>query len=299
MKTKLLICSLIVVDILLGLYLIVSRGDVAVLNPAGLVAAQERDLMTTATLLGLSIVIPVVIAVFIVAYKYQRPNTHEKQTADWQPPQALQLLWWIIPSCIILILAVISWKTTHSLDPYRPLQSTTKPLRIQVVALQWKWLFIYPEQNIATVNYVAFPERTPLAFELTADAPMNSFWIPRLGGQIYAMAGMVTKTHLMADAPGEFAGSAAEISGKGFAGMKFSAKAMTENDFTAWVSAVKASTRTLDHTKYTRLARPSENTPVTLYRAVEPGLYNEIVRKYMAPTGKPMQREHMEGMTHE
>lgn len=297
MKVKALLFSLIAVDILLVLFLIVSRGDLAVLHPAGFVAMQERNLIATATFLGLSIVIPVVIAVFVVAYRY-RSSTRQLHRTDWQPPQALQLLWWVLPSLIILILAVISWKTTHSLDPYRPLQQQTKPLRIKVVALQWKWLFLYPEQNIATVNYVVFPEKTPISFELTADAPMNSFWIPRLGGQIYAMAGMETKVHLMADAPGVYAGSAAEISGKGFAGMKFPAKATTAADFTTWVRSVKTSPRVLDRAEYNRLARPSENTPATFYRTVEPGLYNGIISKYMVPSGTPQQMEQMEGMEH-
>jgi cytochrome o ubiquinol oxidase subunit 2 len=162
------------------------------------------------------------------------------------------------------------------------------------VALQWKWLFIYPEQNIATVNFVEFPNSTPVNFQLTADAPMNSFWIPELGGQMYAMPGMSTQLHLMADRPGEFNGSAAEISGKGFSGMKFIAKATSQKDFDTWVKSVKQSSNMIDLSKYNKLAEPSENNPVITYASVEKDLYNSIIMKFMPA----MDNMHMEGMTH-
>jgi cytochrome o ubiquinol oxidase subunit 2 len=159
------------------------------------------------------------------------------------------------------------------------LESNTKPLKIQVVALQWKWLFIYPEQGIATVNFVQFPEQTPINFEITADAPMNSFWIPQLGGQIYAMPGMVAKLHLIADKEGSYRGSSANLSGKGFAGMKFIAKSSSEADFEAWVDSVRQS----GPIDYTKVAEPSEYAPAAFYSLSDDNLFNQIVMKYMVP----------------
>ncbi len=174
------------------------------------------------------------------------------------------------------------YSSSHSLEPSKAIASNQPPLKIQVIALQWKWLFIYPEQNIATLNYVQFPANRPVAFEITADAPMNSFWIPSLGGQIYAMEGMSTRLNLMADKPGEFRGSSANISGKGFAGMNFTAKASTQVEFDLWVNqAVKRSDRRLTIMSYHKLAKPSEDNPLIYYASVEAGLYNAVIMKFM------------------
>jgi cytochrome o ubiquinol oxidase subunit 2 len=282
------ILLLLVVALFLALFL--TGSNIAVLNPKGIVALQQRDLIVVATLLIAAVVVPVIILTFFIAWKYRESNTKAKYTPDWDHSKALEFTWWVIPAVVILILAVITWKSTHALDPYKPLEASAKPITIQVIALRWKWLFIYPEQNIATVNFVQFPERTPINFELTADAPMNSFWIPQLGGQIYAMAGMRTQLYLMADTSGEFAGAAAEINGRGFSGMKFTAKASSQAAFDTWVQSVKQAPKTLSLVEYKQLAKPSESDPVSYYSQAQAGLYDSVVMKYMMPalpTGGP------------
>jgi cytochrome o ubiquinol oxidase subunit 2 len=180
-------------------------------------------------------------------------------------------------------MSIITWEATHRIDPHKPIASDVKPLTIQVVALQWKWLFIYPEQGIATVNYIAFPEDTPLTFTLTADGPMSSFWIPQLGGQLYAMTGMAQSLHLIADNQGEFRGSNAEISGSGFATMKFTAKATSQREFERWIDQVKHSPHKLTFEEYNKLAQPSEDTPPLFYNSTEKDLFTTIMMRFMLP----------------
>ncbi len=275
------------ITLLLGLVLSATlffRGHtVAVFDPKGIVALQERNLIIFALLLSLIVVIPVFVLTFVFAWKF-REGREEKYDPDSNHSRWLEFFWWAIPATVILVLAIVTWRGTHALDPRKPIETSEKPVTIQVVALRWKWLFIYPQQNIATVNFIQFPARTPINFELTADAPMNSFWIPQLGGQIYAMAGMRTQLHLMASEPGEFAGSAAEISGRGFAGMKFTAKASSVADFDAWVGSVRGSPNVLIMDEYNKLSQPSEDSPVSYYSWVDPGLYDSVVMKYMMPT---------------
>lgn len=285
MKTRLFLLLFGLLDLALLIYVLASQSNLAVLHPAGPLAAQERNLLQFATLLAALIVIPVFIATFIISNSYKAG--HKKAySPSWSPTTVVKLLWWIVPGIVILILAVNTWFATHALDPYKKLASPVEPLIIQVVALRWKWLFIYPEQNIATVNFVQFPENRPITFILTADAPMNSFWIPQLNGQIYAMTGMTTQIHIKADKTGDYAGSAAEISGVGFSGMRFVARASSQTDFDAWVSSVKRSPKRLTDKEYILLSRPSEKHPVTLYANTDPELYTNIVMKYMAPSKK-------------
>lgn len=195
-----------------------------------------------------------------------------------------EFIWWVVPCTIIIALAVVTWVSTHALDPYKPLQSQVKPLVIQVVSLNWKWLFIYPNQNIATVNFLELPVGTPIAFQLTADAPMNSFLIPQLGGQIMAMPGMVTQLHLVADETGKYSGFSANFSGAGFSGMTFVANAVSSQDFALWVQWMQQRGTPLTAAGYSALAQPSEYNPVAYYSSVANGLYNGIVEKYMFPT---------------
>jgi len=271
------------------LSLLVHTGSFGVLNPKGLIASKERRLIITAVLLMSLIAVPVYFMVFFLAWKYRAGNNAEYDP-NVKRSRKRELMWWAIPIAVVSALGILNWKSTHELDPYKPIQSEKSPLTIQVVALRWKWLFIYPEQNIATVNFIQFPEGTPLNFELTADAPMNSFWIPQLGSQMYAMAGMETRLHLIADQTGEFIGSAAEINGAGFAGMKFTAKATSETDFEQWVKSVRQSANRLDSEnnltadEYSKLAEPSESNPVVYYPDVDKNLYPSIIMKYMAPT---------------
>lgn len=294
-KYKIVIIVLALIIVISILATIISQGNVAILNPKGAIAIHERNLFVTAILLMLIVVIPIFILLAAFGWKYRASNKSAKYTPDWNHSK-LQIIWWAIPAMVILTLGILNWKSTHELDPYKPLVSSTKPITIQVVALRWKWLFIYPEQNVATVNYIQFPERTPINFELTANAPMSSFWIPSLGGQMYAMNGMVTKLHLIADSKGNFAGSAAEINGAGFSGMKFRAVASSRTDFESWVNVVKKSPNSLTEDEYKVLEKPSENIPTTYYSTVQDGLYNVIVGESIVPTGT--QTTEMSGMEH-
>lgn len=266
-------------------YYLTSR-DVAILNPEGSVASAQRDLLITATLLMMIVVVPVFVMTFWIAWRYREGNQKAKYTPDWGGNRWAEITWWAIPGIIITILGVMIWRSSHDLDPFKPLASNTKPITIQVVALQWKWLFIYPEQDVATVNYFQFPEDTPVNFEITADAPMNSFWIPELGGQIYAMAGMTTKLHLIADRPGNYEGSSANLSGEGFSNMRFTARASTLSNFNDWVVSAKASSKILDMAEYNKLAEPSLASSVMTYSSTEDGLHSKVVDKYMKPVNE-------------
>jgi cytochrome o ubiquinol oxidase subunit 2 len=280
----------IIVGTFIGVLIIIffqGLSHFPVLNPKGLISSKERSLMIMAISLLLFVAIPVVLSMFFIIFKYRSKN--EKSPADGKVHPLFMLLWWIIPGIVIAILSVVTWVSTHELDPRKPLSSSVKPMTIQVVALQWKWLFIYPEQNIATVNFVEFPEKTPITFELTAQAPMNSFWIPQLGGQMYAMEGMVNKLHLIANEAGTYKGSDAEISGAGFASMRFNAKAVAPNDFDNWVEMVKLSRDYLGMDAYQELAKPSEKFSLTHYYPVQKDLYNAIIMKYMPPTSHDME----------
>ncbi len=283
MRHKIIITLLIVVLTAAGFIAasFMPEVNIAVLNPKGAVALQQRDLMIITTLLMLVVVIPVFVLTFMIAWKYRAGNKKATYTPEWDHSKKLETLWWTIPLLIITIISALIYVSTHKLDPYKPLASNEDALTVQVVALQWKWLFLYPEQGIATVNHVQFPEDKPVNFQLTADAPMNSFWIPQLGGQIYAMAGMTTRLHLIANETGMFNGSSANLSGEGFAGMKFTAQATTQQEFDTWVQATKRSPHQLDASKYEVLQRPSKANEMSDYAAYEKGLYDTIVMKYM------------------
>ncbi len=269
---------LFVSALLLGLLLWYGQ-DSAVLNPDGIIGLKERRLMVVATWLMLIVVLPVFILSLVIAWKYRANNPKAKYNPEWDRSHLVEAIWWGIPCVIVAILSVMTWTSCHELDPFKPLDHPTRPLRIQVVALQWKWLFIYPEQNIASVNVLYVPVETPLNFEVTSDAPMNSFWIPRLGGQIYAMPGMNTKLHLIAHQPGVFQGSSANLSGEGFSGMRFLTHATSQADFDTWVASVKGAPLTREG--YDELALPSKNVPPATYPLGEDGLYHQIIMKYM------------------
>jgi len=257
--------------------------NVAVLNPQGIIAHKEFSLLVTATLLMLIVVIPVFILTFVIAWKYRAGNTKAKYMPNWDHHHGLEFTWWAIPCALIFALSILNWNSSHDLDPYKPIASNAKPITIQVVSLDWKWLFIYPDQRVATVNYVEFPEGVPVNFQITSDAPMNSFWIPQLGGQIYAMPGMNTSLHLMADTTGVYDGSSVNISGRGYAGMTFKAASVTNADFDQWIKTAQRSGHYLTEPEYAKIAAPSENMPATTYALGEPDLYNEIMMKYMTP----------------
>ena len=262
--------------------------NMTLLNPKGQVGMDERNLILIATGLMLLVVIPVIIMTIAFAWKYRASNKEATYTPDWSHSTKIEIAVWAVPVMIIIALGYFTYISTHKLDPYRPLESDVKPVTIEVVAMDWKWLFIYPEQGIATVNKIVFPANTPVNFKITSDSVMNSFFIPALGGQIYAMAGMQTKLHLIANENGEFDGISANYSGAGFTGMKFKAYATSQADFDAWVSEVKKAPKQLEKAEYDALAKPSENNPVELYSSVPANLFQTIIDKYEGMNkGKP------------
>ncbi len=265
----------------IGMMVIASRGvSMPVLDTRGVIGDTQRDTLYLAVSIMLIIVVPVFLLLIFIAFRYRDTNPKTTYLPDWGNNNYLEMIWWGVPILIILILSVLTWKTTHSLDPYQPLVSDKKPLHVQVIALQWKWLFLYPEAGIASVGELAMPIDTPVVFTITSDAPMNSFWIPQLGGQIYAMSGMNTQLHLMASQAGSYEGSSANLSGEGFSGMKFIARASDEKEFDAWVASAKSSSSLLGDKEYNDLVKPSKNNPSALYASYQPGLYNTIMMKY-------------------
>ena len=281
---------LIMAGIILFLFLLMQplsilqfQHNIDILFPKGWVGVEQRNLLLIFQVIMLLVVIPVFALTFIFSWKYRASNPKGKYDPDLVDSHLAEFFWWGIPLVVTVILSVLTWVKTHELDPYRPLISDKKPITIQVTALQWKWLFIYPEENIATVNFIQFPKDTPVHFEITADAPMNSFWIPALGGQIYAMASMKTELNLIANELGEFRGSSANLSGAGFSGMTFIAKASTDEEYQKWVEEAKQSTKMLDLDTYDQLVLPSENNPSALYQLKDPSLFDYILMKYMHP----------------
>lgn len=255
-----------------------------VFSPSGFIATQEGQLMIHAIELMLIVVIPVYILTFFFAWHYRASNKKSKAVymPNWQHAKMDELIWWAIPFEIVLILGALTWTSTHQLDPRQPIVSDNQAITVEVVALPWKWLFIYPDSGVATVNFVELPVNTPVKFQITADAPMNSFWIPQLGGQIYAMTGMVSELNLIADHVGTYQGMSANYSGDGFAEMKFKATAVSAEEFAAWISTAKHSNNILNQLSYTSLAAPSEADTLT-YSSVDGSLYNSIVTKFMNP----------------
>lgn len=302
-RRNLLIIATLVILSSLGLLVYSLNTDMAVLLPKGTIAKQQYDLLMFASLLSLIVIIPVFALTFFIAWRYRASNHKATYKPNWDSSHKLETIWWGIPIVLILILAVITWVTSHSLDPFKPIDSSKKPVKIQVVAMNWKWLFIYPEQNIATVNYLQIPEDTPVNFELTSDAPMNSFWIPQLGGQVYAMSGMSTKLHLQASEPGNYQGVSANLSGEGFSDMKFTARATSSDEFETWVKSVKQGKSKLTYEEYDRLAVPSHNNQPSSYSWQQQGLYDTVIRRYMSPPPSKTEDEHEthnhEGTSHQ
>lgn len=280
-------CILFVFLVMQPLYIFEFRENIAILFPKGWVALEQRNLLFVIQAIMLLVIIPVYILTFIFSWKYSASNPKGNYDPDLVDSNLAEALWWGIPLILTAIVSVLTWTKTFELDPYRPIVSDKKPLSIQVVALQWKWLFIYPEEQIATLNFLQFPKDRPLHFTITADAPMNSFWIPSLGGQIYAMPGMETQLYLIANETGDFRGSSANLSGVGFAGMHFTARASSDEDYLEWISKAKESATGLDLQTYNELVAPSENVPPMLFGLKDQTLFDYIVMKYMHPQEKP------------
>lgn len=284
MKKIMRILSVVIGISLVGyLFSYIGSHNMGVLNPKGLIAEAEKNLLITAVSLMMIVIIPVFVMLFSFAWRYRASNTKAKYAPDWHNNLPLEIVWWLVPVTIIAILGTITWKTTHDLDPFKPLDLDVKPVTVQVVALDWKWLFIYPDEHIATVNYLVIPKDTPINFIITADAPMNAFWIPQLGTQIYAMPGMSAKLHLVANEEGIYKGVSSNFSGDGFSGMKFDTKVISGEEYADWVNTARTISSPLTKETYTALAKQSKNVPVHLFSSVEDGLYDSIIMKFMAP----------------
>lgn len=271
---------IIAVSSLCAAFLLGGCGHMVLLEPKGPIGAAERSLILTAVGLMLIVVIPVIIMAFLFPWKYRASNTKASYAPKWSHSGKLEWIMWLVPVAIITVLGVLVWNTTHYLDPYKPIDAGLKPVRIEAVSLDWKWLFIYPDQNIATVNRLVFPANVPLSFRITSDTVMTSFFIPQLGSQIYAMAGMQTRLHLMAAEPGTYAGQNQQFSGRGYADMTFKAIATSRKQFEAWVLKVKRSPNNLDLARFEELERPSVGSPVVFFSSVKPDLFEFIIRKY-------------------
>jgi cytochrome o ubiquinol oxidase subunit 2 len=256
------------------------------MNPSGDIAIQQRDLILISTGLMLLIIVPVIWLTLHFAWKYRETNTEAEYLPDWHHSNKIEFWVWFAPVVIIIILGTITWIYTHRLDPYRPLDridanrpiaADVQPLTVQVVSLDWKWLFIYPEYGVASVNELAAPVDRPIKFEITSSAVMNSFFIPALAGQIYSMAGMKTQLHAVINKPGTYEGFSANYSGHGFSHMRFKFLGLPDDGFDKWVAAAKASNTDLSRENYLTLAKPSEREPVAHFASVDADLFDAIV----------------------
>jgi cytochrome o ubiquinol oxidase subunit II len=266
--------------------------NLVLLNPAGDVALQERNVLIASTALMLLIIVPVMALIALFAWRYRRSNTQAAYAPDWHHSTALEVAIWAAPLTIIVALGALTWTSTHVLDPYRPISRTApghavtaavKPLRIEAVALDWKWLFIYPDLGIATVNEAAAPVDQPLAFDLTSSSMMNTFDVPALAGMVYTMPGMKTELHAVFNRPGVYTGMSGNYTGRGFSDMHYPFHAMSQADFDRWVAKVKSSGGALEQGSYLQLAKPSEREPVRYYASVQPDLFNRVVNECVAP----------------
>jgi cytochrome o ubiquinol oxidase subunit II len=278
--------------LLLPLLAMLPGCEAVVLSPAGDIAAQQRDLLVWSVYLMLIIIVPVMALIIFFAIKYRASNKDAQYDPDWDHSTHLELVIWAAPLLIIICLGAITWSGTHLLDPYRPLdrvkegQAVTaevEPLHVNVVALDWKWLFIYPEYGIATVNELAAPVDRPIRFHITSSGVMNSFYIPALAGQIYAMPGMETKLHAVINQPGEYVGFSANYSGDGFSNMRFAFHGYDDAGFDQWVQKVRSSSEALDRAQYLELEKPSEKVPALYFRSAEEGLFDAVVNMCVEP----------------
>lgn len=289
MKRKILIIMFCVVFGLAAIVLVLANENTLVFHPKGVVAKDEMRLIITNVALMLVIILPTYLLLFSVLWRH----ITKKEEAEYKPEHTYgikgEFLMWALPSVIVVILATITWEATHRLNPYNPLESESDdPLTVEVVALDWKWLFIYPEQGIATLNYLQIPEKTVIHFKLAADnTPMNSFWIPQLSGQIYSMTGMTTQLYLKADGIGDYTGRAVEINGEGYADMHFKVKSTSQKDFENWIAEAKKSSHHLKQKDYDELVKPFVDKSIVFFSEVDKDLFHKIVHKYMYPT-KPV-----------
>ncbi len=262
--------------------------NTVVMNPSGDIAAQQSKLIVISTVLMLLIIVPVILLTLLFAWRYRQSNTSAKYDPEWDHSTKLELVIWGAPLLIIIALGMVTWIYTHKLDPYRklerldenrPLPASVKPLVVEVVAMDWKWLFIYPEQGIATVNELAAPVDVPVQFKITATHAMNSFFIPALAGQIYAMPGMQTQLHAVINKAGKYEGFSANYSGAGYSDMRFTFHGLSTEEFAQWVQKAKAGQGDLNRANYLELEKPSIKDPVRQFANVDKDLYHAILNR--------------------
>jgi cytochrome o ubiquinol oxidase subunit 2 len=264
----------------------------AVLDPQGPVGLANKTLLIDSLVIMLAIVLPTIAAILAFAWWFRASNMRARYLPDWAYSGRIEFIVWSIPAMVIMLLGGVAWIGSHDLDPAKPLTSNTPPLDVQVVSLDWKWLFIYPAQGVASVNQLVVPAGTPIHFSLTSASVMNAFFVPQLGSMIYTMNGMTTQLYLQADAPGTFRGLSSQFSGDGFAGMHFEVLALPAERFAAWIAATRATGPTLNPETYSALTRQSMNISPFTYGAVEPQLFQQIVTRKLPPgpgprTGRP------------
>ena len=259
----------------------------AVLSPAGPIGAANRTILLDALVIMLAIVVPTILAILAFAWWFRESNKHARRQPTFTYSGRVELIVWSIPALVVFFLGGIAWIGSQLLDPARPIASTTKPLEIQVVSLDWKWLFIYPEQGVASMNYLVAPAGVPLHFRITSASVFNVFFVPRLGSEIYSMYGMTTQLNLQADQPGVYPGLSAQFSGDGFSDMAFDLRAVTADEFSAWATATSASGPVLDEAGYRDLLKQSQNVKPYTYRSVAPGLFDAIVMQRLPPGEGP------------
>lgn len=295
-KTRLHVArSVLLPAALLGGTALLSGCSAVLFNPAGDMAVRQRNLIYLSTGLMLLIIIPVIVLTLLFAWRYRASANNPKYNPEWDHSTVLELLIWSAPLLIIIALGAVTWVSTHQLDPYRNLTRIdaerdvpidTQPLRVEVVAMDWKWLFIYPDLGIATVNEMAAVVDHPIRFEITATSVMNAFFVPSLAGMVYAMPGMETKLHAVINRPGEYQGMSGNYSGEGFSHMRFKFHGLDQAGFDRWVAEVKAQGTPLSRDAYLELAKPSAREPVRRYAGVEKGLFDTILNRCAEP-GKP------------
>lgn len=262
-------------------------GCKGVLDPQGPVGASERLILFDALVIMLVIAVPTILATLGFAWWFRASNPRARYRPDWAFSGTLELIVWAIPALVVTFLGGIAWFGSHALDPYKPLVSALTPVEVEAVSLDWKWLFIYPKAGVASVNQLYIPIGRPVHFTLTSSGVMNSFFVPQLGSQIYAMAGMTTQLNLQADHRGTFRGLSAQFSGQGFADMHFAVHAIPQADYAQWLEKAKSAGPALDSAAYVRLATPSLNAPVMTYRDVSPTLFDDIVGEVLPAPAMP------------
>jgi cytochrome o ubiquinol oxidase subunit 2 len=270
-----------------GLLLLLSACNRGILDPVGPVGSAEKTILINSTAIMLAIIIPTMLATIGFAWWFRRGNKKAEYRPDWEYSGAIEMVVWAVPALTVMLLGGIAWIGSHDLEPSKPLPSKTPALNIEVVSLDWKWLFIYPDQGIATVNRLVIPAGTPISFRLTSATVWNAFFVPQMGSMIYTMPRMTTRLNLQADKPGAYPGLSSHFSGDGFPGMQFQVQALPADQFAMWAQGARGQGPVLDARGYAELSRPSSYVKPTTYGSVAPGLFDAIVANRVPPGPVP------------